>query len=273
MSMPLIECVVSRISHATGKAKSEKYLIDALSFTEAEIRLREQMDIITRNEFFALIDDDERTDPKIEVPKANYEPKSLKVVKIEQVLSGDFDGDYWFEFKVGYEPDGSGKKFTVLAQANDLESALREAKDYLSTWACTCYISKIAIATVLDLFKYSGPMRENDPNRQMGIDFSAKPKESSFPKEELKEGDHVLIFEGAHFGKRGVIDDFYGLDSLKAAVILSEEGSPEVEVWTTDMKLIDEEETVRSEVLSTGKTEVRVKVTGPITRKKREKVV
>lgn len=117
---------------------SEVYLIEAVSFTDAEARTVEQMNQIIRGEFH--IDN---------IRKSN----------IIEIFPAD-DGEYWFKAKIALvtidEKAGKEKKINnyFLVAADDLKQALHRLEEGLSYILVPYQLSALSISTIVDVFPY-----------------------------------------------------------------------------------------------------------------------
>jgi hypothetical protein len=124
------------IENGTQKKVTEAYLVDALSFTEAENRIIEEMKPYITGEF---------------------EVTAVKKEKIAEIFI-DPNGDRWYKAKVIYisldEKSGVEKKTSqnMLVQANDFKQALSNLtngmRDTMSDWE----VNTIAETTLMDVF-------------------------------------------------------------------------------------------------------------------------
>ncbi len=124
------------IENGTQKKVTEAYLVDALSFTEAENRIIEEMKPYITGEF---------------------EVTAVKKEKIAEIFI-DPNGDRWYKAKVIYisldEKSGVEKKTSqnMLVQANDFKQALsnltKGMRDTMSDWE----VNTIAETTLMDVF-------------------------------------------------------------------------------------------------------------------------
>ena len=113
----LFECKVKyhKIDEASGQQKkvSETYLLDAVSFTEAEARIHKEMEQIISGEFTVT-----------NVRKANY----------TEIFDNE-DGDRWFKCKVSFLAidaiSGKERKATsqILVKTNDIKKAYDNIMD------------------------------------------------------------------------------------------------------------------------------------------------
>ncbi len=111
------ECKVKyiKIDETSGREKkvSEPYLVDAVSFTEAENRIHQELEQMIRGDFQVT-----------NIRKANYSD----IFPIE-------NADRWFKCKVSYVAvdEGAGKEKKVSNQMLVMGNDLKEAYDNLMT--------------------------------------------------------------------------------------------------------------------------------------------
>jgi hypothetical protein len=117
---------------------SESYLVDALSFTEAEERMIEEMKPFISGEFSVA---------------------NIKRVKINEMFFYD-DGDKWYRFKVNYitldEEKGVEKKVPVamIVQASEIGQALSRLQEGMKGSMADYEVVTIAETLIMDVFKY-----------------------------------------------------------------------------------------------------------------------
>lgn len=117
---------------------SESYLVDALSFTEAEERMIEEMKPFISGEFSVA---------------------NIKRVKINEMFFHD-DGDKWYRFKVNYitldEEKGVEKKVPVgmMVQASEIGQALSRLHEGMKGSMADYEVVTIAETLIMDVFKY-----------------------------------------------------------------------------------------------------------------------
>lgn len=124
--------------NGTEKKVSEPYLVDALSFTEAEARINKEMEPYLNDEFQIVA-----------MKRANY----------SDILE-DETGDKYYKCKIVFvtldEEKGKEKKTSnyVLVQAKDIEGALVNLKagfrDMTIDWDSTAVME----TAIMDVFKY-----------------------------------------------------------------------------------------------------------------------
>ena len=117
---------------------SESYLVDALSFTEAEERIIVEMKPFISGEFSVA---------------------NIKRVKINELFFHE-DGDKWYRFKVNYitldEERGVEKKVPVnmLVQASNIKQALDRHTEGMKGSMADHEVAIITETLLMDVFKY-----------------------------------------------------------------------------------------------------------------------
>lgn len=136
------ECKVRyiKIDETTGKEKkvNEPYLVDAVSFTEAESRIHKELEQMIRGEFHVT-----------NIRKADY----------TDIFPFD-DADRWYKCKVGYvsidEAAGKEKKITsqMLVMGNNLKEAYDNLLSSLSGMTVDFDVIGINESPIMDVFPY-----------------------------------------------------------------------------------------------------------------------
>lgn len=117
---------------------TDNYLVDAVSFTDAESRIFEIMKEITRGDFNV---------------------KNIKRSNITEVISKN-DGEWWYKAKISLvaidEEAGKEKKFTqyILVMGNDPEDTLKQLEDGLSYLLVPYVVTGVQLSTIADVFPY-----------------------------------------------------------------------------------------------------------------------
>lgn len=141
MSVIWYECKVKyRKTHETGEQKmtSETYLLDAVSYTEAESRVTEEMKAYTSEEFMIT---------------------NIKVANLSEVHPFE-NSDRWFKVKVSLiafdEQSGKEKKSNIylLIQANDVKEAFENTEQAMQNTMGDYSIPAITESPILDVFPY-----------------------------------------------------------------------------------------------------------------------
>ncbi|WP_010422616.1 DUF4494 domain-containing protein [Anaerophaga thermohalophila] len=136
------ECRVKyvKVDENTGKEKkvTEPYLVDAVSFTEAESRIHEEMQAMIRGEFQVT-----------NIRKADYSD-----------LFPDFPGDRWYKCKVSHLAidENAGKEKKVTSQMLVMADNVRDAYDHLmkglSDMVVDFQVLSITESPLMDVFPY-----------------------------------------------------------------------------------------------------------------------
>lgn len=179
MSVTWYECKVKyrRMDEVSGmqKVKTEPFLVDAVSYTEAESRITEEMSVY-------LSDSDEITITNIRV--ANY----AEIHPFE-------NSDRWFKSKVSLiafdEESGKERKTNqyLLIQANDVKEAFENTTNVMKDTMGEYTIPAIAESPVMDVFPYfSGEEDEMERIEKFTALKNSVPTINDFDEElELKD--------------------------------------------------------------------------------------
>ena len=125
-----------------NKKVTEPYLVDALSFTEAEARIIEEMKPFITGEFTVS-----------DIKRANY---------TELFTSDEDTADEWFKVKLYFitldEKSGMEKKSasTVLVQAADLRDAVKKLDEGMKGTMADYEIANVAETAIMDVYPFAG---------------------------------------------------------------------------------------------------------------------
>ena len=117
---------------------SEVYLVDAVSFTDAETRIIKQLETMVRGEF--MVD-------------------NLKKSNIVEIFPHE-SGEWWYKARIGIvtidEKAGKEKKINnyFLVAADDLKQALQRLEEGLSYILVPYQTTSLAICNIVDVFPY-----------------------------------------------------------------------------------------------------------------------
>ncbi|MDR0686852.1 MAG: DUF4494 domain-containing protein [Dysgonamonadaceae bacterium] len=140
--MNWFECKVSyeKITESGSPKKvNEPYLVDALSFTEAEARIIEEMNPFISGEFTVT---------------------DIKRAKIAEIFPNE-KGDRYYRCKVVFvtldEKSGNEKKFSqiVLAQAFSIDNALEVLYAGMKGTLSDYVVSSVSETAIVDIFPFS----------------------------------------------------------------------------------------------------------------------
>lgn len=176
------------MENGMNKKVTEAYIVDALSFTEAEARIIEEMTPFISGEFTVS-----------DIKRANYS---------ELFFSDEIAADRWFKCKLTFitldEKSGAEKKTStnVLVQASDLRDAVKKVDEGMKGSMADYIISSIAETAIMDVYEYvaeSGntefPGKEENPD---SMQTSVRNFLKALPegqKTEIKIGDKTVIVD------------------------------------------------------------------------------
>lgn len=125
------------LENGTVKKVTEPYLVDALSFTEAEARIIEEVTPYISGEFTV---------------------SAVKKSKIAEIF-WDESGDRWYQVKVAFitidEKTAAEKRTAsvIMVQASDFDNALANFKDGMKGTMADFEIISIAETNIMDVYK------------------------------------------------------------------------------------------------------------------------
>ena len=140
--MRLFECGIryeKTMENGMQKKVTELYIVDALSFTEAESRIIAEMQPFISGEF---------------------EVVSEKITKYSELVE-TADGDKWYKAKVNYitfdEKSGAEKKqaFFYLIQAKDIDHARGRLNEYMKGSLADGECEALQETKIMDVFVYN----------------------------------------------------------------------------------------------------------------------
>ena len=162
-----------------NKKVTEKYLIDALSFTEAEARIIEEITPFISGEFTV-----------VDIKRANYS---------ELFPCDEEAADRWFKCKLIFitldEKSGAEKKTStqVLVQAADLRDAVKKLDEGMKGTMADYQIASIAETPMMDVYQYTdkeeGITTSEDPTATQRLCSSDQGEQT----EVIVKGQKVII--------------------------------------------------------------------------------
>jgi hypothetical protein len=135
------ECKVKYVKVTeSGKEQTvtENFLLDAVSFTDAETRMIRQLEQMVKGEFSVT---------------------DIKKSRIGEVFPYD-TGEWWFKATINLvtvdEEAGKEKKMRTyyLVMADDIKQALERLEESLSYLVIPYVVSALAVSTIVDVFPY-----------------------------------------------------------------------------------------------------------------------
>ena len=126
------------MENGMNKKVTEPYLVDALSFTEAEARIIEEITPFISGEFTVS-----------DIKRANYS---------ELFFCEEDAADRWFKFITLDEKSGAEKKTStqVLVQAADLRDAVKKLDEGMKGTMADYVIASVAETALMDVYPYDG---------------------------------------------------------------------------------------------------------------------
>lgn len=131
------------MENGTQKKITEPYLVDALSFTEAEARIIEEMTPYISGEFAV---------------------KGVKLTDYSELYpSEEESADRWFKCRLTFitldEKSGAEKRTfsNVLVQASDLRDAIKKLDEGMKGTMADYQIASVAETAIMDVYPYEAP--------------------------------------------------------------------------------------------------------------------
>lgn len=140
----LMECKIRYekvMENGMNKKVTETYLVEALSFTEAEARIIEEMTPYITGEFTVS-----------GIKRSNYS---------ELFLSDNPEDDRWYKCKLVYitldEKSGAEKSVSnhILVEAADVDSAKRNLDEGMKGSMSDYLVASVIETPIIDVFKYN----------------------------------------------------------------------------------------------------------------------
>lgn len=149
MNANWFECKVryqKMMENGLNKKVTEPYLIDALSFTEAEARMIEEITPFITGEFTV---------------------SGIKPANISELFSSEEDAaDRWFKCRLMFitldEKSGAEKKSytNVLVQAADLRDAVKKLDEGMKGTMADYQIASVSETMIMDVYPYVGEVKD-----------------------------------------------------------------------------------------------------------------
>ena len=156
-----------QLENGAFKRVSEPYLLAAMTFTDAEARIYEELGTLIKGEFDVV---------------------GIARTEIHDIFAYD-DADVWYKCKVTYErEDGDSEKTKKVAQnflvsAHSVKDAYDRIKESLSTLMVDFLIPSIIVSPIIEIFP---------PTENLDKEISRRPAED-FELEENKEPKGVVF--------------------------------------------------------------------------------
>ena len=174
-----------QLDDGTFKRVSEPYLLAAMTFTDAEARIYEELGSLIKGEFNVV---------------------GITRTEIHDIFAYD-DADIWYKCKVQYETvDGEGGKAKKVSQnflvsAFSVKEAYERIKESLKTLMVDFTIPSITISPIVEIFPYSEslareisrrPLEEGEVVESTGKGAIFSASGSDFSDEEEQEEESAV---------------------------------------------------------------------------------
>jgi len=136
---------IKQQENGTFKRVTEPYLLAAMTFTDAEARIYEELGNIIRGEFHVT---------------------SIKPVNFHDIFHYE-DAEVWYKVKISFQDvnvDTEKSKKTTnlfLVTANSVKEAYERTQESLSTMMIDFEVLNIAVSPIIDIFAYQSTTDEN----------------------------------------------------------------------------------------------------------------
>jgi hypothetical protein len=158
-----------QLDNGTFKRVSEPYLLAAMTFTDAEARIYEELGSIIKGEFNVV---------------------GITRTEIHDIFAYD-DADVWYKVKITYESEAGGaegeeaksKKVAqnFLVSAHSVKDAFDRIKESLSTLMVDFQIPSIIVSPIVEIFPYTENLDREIERRPMET-IAAFEQEAPVPK-------------------------------------------------------------------------------------------
>ncbi|HKK82379.1 MAG TPA: DUF4494 domain-containing protein [Prolixibacteraceae bacterium] len=125
---------------------NDNYLLDAVSFTDAETRIYKEMQQLTNGEF---------------------QVANIKKSNLTEVIPSE-TGEWWYKAKISLitidEEKGKEKKITnyILIMADDINHALKRLEEGLSYMLVPYVVTAIQLSTIAEVFPYDEELQDKE---------------------------------------------------------------------------------------------------------------
>lgn len=169
-----------QLDNGALKRVSEPYLLAAMTFTDAEARIYEELGAVIRGEFNVT---------------------GIAKTEIHDIFAYD-DADVWYKCKVRYDNLDADTEKTqkvnqnFLVSASSVKEAFDRIEDSLSTMMVDFEIPSIMVSPIVEIFPFS---------EELDKEISRRPAEEKPIVEEIEEDEEVKIEDngGAVFSASG----------------------------------------------------------------------
>lgn len=170
-----------QLDNGTLKRVSEPYLLAAMTFTDAEARIYEELGTVIRGEFNVV---------------------GITRTEIHDIFAYD-DADVWYKVKITYESEGAdeekSKKIAqnFLVSAHSVKDAYDRIKESLATLMVDFQIPSITVSPIVEIFPY---------NEDLDREIERKPMVAAIEEESAPKGK-VFSAPGSDFDDEDFADE------------------------------------------------------------------
>ena len=163
-----------QLENGTFKRVSEPYLLAAMTFTDAEARIYEELGSIIRGEFNVV---------------------GISRTELHDIFAYE-DADVWYKVKISYDSEGDGeeKKKKVsqnfLVSAHSVKDAYDRIKESLSTLMVDFQIPSIIVSPIVEIFPYTENLDKEIERKslpELGEDKTPMNKVFSAPSSDFED--------------------------------------------------------------------------------------
>ncbi len=168
-----------QLENGTFKRVSEPYLLAAMTFTDAEARIYEELGSVIRGEFNVV---------------------GITRTELHDIFAYD-DADVWYKVKVTYEAEGDEeekkKKISqnFLVSAHSVKDAYDRIKESLSTLMVDFQIPSITVSPIVEIFPFHENLDreiERKPIQVEEEESTPKGKVFSAPGSDIEDEEDLL---------------------------------------------------------------------------------
>jgi len=186
-----------QLENGTFKRVSEPYLLAAMTFTDAEARIYEELGSIIKGEFNVV---------------------GITRTEIHDIFAYD-DADVWYKVKITYESESADEEKSkkvaqnFLVSAHSVKDAYDRIKESLSTLMVDFQIPSIIVSPIVEIFPYTENLDreiERKPIEKIAAfeEEAATPKGKVFSVPGTDIDDEILDDEETDFSDSELEDSF-----------------------------------------------------------------
>lgn len=165
-----------QLDNGTFKRVSEPYLLAAMTFTDAEARIYEELGSVIRGEFNVV---------------------GISRTELHDIFAYD-DADVWYKVKVTYEAEGDEeekkKKISqnFLVSAHNIKDAYDRIKESLASMLVDFQIPSISVSPIVEIFPFNEELDKELSRTPIEVEEPVAPKGKVFSAPGSTEEDEDL---------------------------------------------------------------------------------